>query len=225
MATTATIARSGGKRRTSRLLLFSGEAYNVEMGITNELFQDRAGRESRPASSRRFPTMSPISDATTPVEVLGGIERFANFMPLSRLRRSPLRQPRRRDLDRQRQAEVHRRRLRAVPHAFVHDEQIHRLGAEQQAGEFFSDLLIHDMAMAWPMESARVKRVRGNSAARRCGASGRGFSFCTTDAPRNWSARFREHSSNGSEANGVINNFNNLSEGRKQDVLNFLRSL
>jgi len=35
----------------------------------------------------------------------------------------------------------------------------------------------------------------------------------------------RGHSSNGSEANGVINNFNNLSEGRKQDVLDFLRSL
>jgi len=35
----------------------------------------------------------------------------------------------------------------------------------------------------------------------------------------------REHASNGSEANGVIANFNNLGEGRKQDILNFLRSL
>ena len=35
----------------------------------------------------------------------------------------------------------------------------------------------------------------------------------------------RAHSSSGSEANGVINNFNALSEGQKQDVLNFLRSL
>jgi CxxC motif-containing protein (DUF1111 family) len=35
----------------------------------------------------------------------------------------------------------------------------------------------------------------------------------------------REHSSTGSEANGVISNFNNLGEGRKQDILNFLRSL
>lgn len=34
-----------------------------------------------------------------------------------------------------------------------------------------------------------------------------------------------EHSSNGSEANGVINNFNNLGERSKQDLLNFLRSL
>jgi CxxC motif-containing protein (DUF1111 family) len=35
----------------------------------------------------------------------------------------------------------------------------------------------------------------------------------------------REHSSNGSEANAVVNKYNNLSEARKQDILNFLRSL
>jgi hypothetical protein len=33
------------------------------------------------------------------------------------------------------------------------------------------------------------------------------------------------HSSSGSEANGVIGNFNNLRESSKQDILNFLRSL
>jgi CxxC motif-containing protein (DUF1111 family) len=34
-----------------------------------------------------------------------------------------------------------------------------------------------------------------------------------------------QHSSNGSEANRVIGNFNNLRESDKQDLLNFLRSL
>jgi len=33
------------------------------------------------------------------------------------------------------------------------------------------------------------------------------------------------HQSQGSEANGVIRTFNNLTEGQKQDLLNFLRSL
>jgi hypothetical protein len=33
------------------------------------------------------------------------------------------------------------------------------------------------------------------------------------------------HSRDGSEANGVINRFNNLSESTKQDLFNFLRSL
>src|SRR5262249_22696077 len=34
-----TIARFGWKAQNKSLLMFSGEAYNVEMGITNELFQ------------------------------------------------------------------------------------------------------------------------------------------------------------------------------------------
>jgi CxxC motif-containing protein (DUF1111 family) len=38
-------------------------------------------------------------------------------------------------------------------------------------------------------------------------------------------AAIRAHMSLGSEANGVILNFNHLSEPDKQDVLNFLRSL
>ena len=35
----------------------------------------------------------------------------------------------------------------------------------------------------------------------------------------------RQHASLGSEANGVINNYNQLSPQRQQDLLNFLRSL
>jgi hypothetical protein len=35
----------------------------------------------------------------------------------------------------------------------------------------------------------------------------------------------RAHASNGSEANTTIDNYNNLSEQQKQDLLNFLRSL
>jgi CxxC motif-containing protein (DUF1111 family) len=35
----------------------------------------------------------------------------------------------------------------------------------------------------------------------------------------------RQHASRGSEANGVINHFINLSESQKQDLFNFLRSL
>jgi CxxC motif-containing protein (DUF1111 family) len=33
------ISRFGWKAQNQTLLLFSGEAYNVEMGITNQLFQ------------------------------------------------------------------------------------------------------------------------------------------------------------------------------------------
>ena len=45
------------------------------------------------------------------------------------------------------------------------------------------------------------------------------------DGPAICVAAIRAHSSSGSEANGVVGNFNALSEGQKQDLLNFLRSL
>jgi CxxC motif-containing protein (DUF1111 family) len=35
----------------------------------------------------------------------------------------------------------------------------------------------------------------------------------------------QQHASNGSEANGVINLYNRLSQQQQQDLLNFLRSL
>jgi len=42
---------------------------------------------------------------------------------------------------------------------------------------------------------------------------------------RNLDQAIQEHASTGSEANGVIRNYNNLRESQQQDLLNFLRSL
>ena len=42
-----TVSRFGWKAQNQSLLLFSGEAYNVEMGITNELFQVERDENSR----------------------------------------------------------------------------------------------------------------------------------------------------------------------------------
>ena len=42
---------------------------------------------------------------------------------------------------------------------------------------------------------------------------------------RDLASAVRDHESQGSEANGVIQRFNALSAGAQQDVLNFLRSL
>ena len=74
-----TIARFGWKTQNKSLLLFSGEAYNVEMGITNELFQSE--RDETPAC-QYAPTPNDFTntDAQTPLEALNGIEKFAAFM-------------------------------------------------------------------------------------------------------------------------------------------------
>jgi CxxC motif-containing protein (DUF1111 family) len=75
-----TVSRFGWKAQNKSLLMFAGEAYNVEMGISNELFQTE--REENPA--RQFATTP--NDTSNPqltgLRVLSDIEQFAAFMRL-----------------------------------------------------------------------------------------------------------------------------------------------
>src|SRR5215472_17382926 len=74
-----TIARFGWKAQNKSLLLFSGEAYNVEMGISNELFPTE--RDETP-SCQFAPTPNDFTntDAASGVAALSAIEKFTFFM-------------------------------------------------------------------------------------------------------------------------------------------------
>src|SRR5882724_9563766 len=73
-----TLARFGWKAQNKSLLLFSGEAYNVEMGITNELFQTE--RDETPSCQfAALPNDLTKTDAKTLIEGIGAIEKFAFF--------------------------------------------------------------------------------------------------------------------------------------------------
>jgi CxxC motif-containing protein (DUF1111 family) len=81
-----TIARFGWKAQNKSLLLFSGEAYNVEMGITNELFQSE--REDDPncqfKSTPNDGTPLEAEDGPSPsAGFQSDIDLFAAFMRLS----------------------------------------------------------------------------------------------------------------------------------------------
>ena len=84
-----TITRFGWKAQNKSGLLFAGEAYNVEMGITNEIFQTE--REEN-AACQFAPVPNDIQntdsvDAATPfeaaIESTPAIQRFANFQRFS----------------------------------------------------------------------------------------------------------------------------------------------
>jgi CxxC motif-containing protein (DUF1111 family) len=81
-----TIARFGWKAQNKSLLLFSGEAYNVEMGITNELFQNE--RDSNPACQFKVtpndhtPLVSEET-ASPSASFQNDIDLFAAFMRFS----------------------------------------------------------------------------------------------------------------------------------------------
>src|SRR5262249_17315868 len=60
-------------------LLFAGEAYNVEMGISNELFTQERD-ETSSCQFARTPNDTTDSDAATLADGISSIEKFAFFM-------------------------------------------------------------------------------------------------------------------------------------------------
>ena len=228
-----TIARFGWKAQNQSLLLFSGEAYNVEMGITNELFQQEREREPHlpvrhgPQRRHRHPTVS--DHAGRPQR-----DREVRLLPALPGAR-PLRRRTRRvastSISNGKQL-VHEHRLRALSHADAEDGQFHGGGAAQPDRQ----PLLRPSAPCHgagpgrrypPGQSARGDEFR---TAPLWGLGQRIF-FLHDGRTNDLIEAIQAHKSAGntkfgpSEANAVIDNFNNLREGDKQDLLNFLRSL
>src|SRR5437667_7754802 len=141
-----TIARFGWKAQNKSLLLFSGEAYNVEQGITNELFQTE--RDETPSCQfATVPNDVTKTDGTAPFDALGAIEKFAAF---ARLLAPPAPSSDTpggvESIARGRQA------FSDIGCALCHTPRLTTGNASvealrNQAGNLFSDLLVHDMGL------------------------------------------------------------------------------
>jgi CxxC motif-containing protein (DUF1111 family) len=81
-----TIARFGWKAQNKSLLLFSGEAYNVEMGITNDLFQTEREGDANCQFNATPESVIPLqaADLASPAASFqSDIELFSSFMRLT----------------------------------------------------------------------------------------------------------------------------------------------
>jgi CxxC motif-containing protein (DUF1111 family) len=84
-ANDGTITRFGWKAQNKSLLMFAGEAYNVEMGISNQLFPQERDETpgcrfiSTPEDTLNFTTASPTTGNSN-IAVLSDIEAFADFV-------------------------------------------------------------------------------------------------------------------------------------------------
>jgi CxxC motif-containing protein (DUF1111 family) len=81
-----TIARFGWKAQNKSLLLFSGEAYNVEMGITNDLFQTEREGDANCQFNATPESVVPLqaADLASPAASFqSDIELFSAFMRLT----------------------------------------------------------------------------------------------------------------------------------------------
>ena len=80
-----TVTRFGWKAQNKSLVIFSGEAYNVEQGITNELFPDERGEGGvpDPIACRQVVTAPQDTvhyELTQPQKVIDDVNNFADFM-------------------------------------------------------------------------------------------------------------------------------------------------
>jgi CxxC motif-containing protein (DUF1111 family) len=223
-----TITRFGHKAQNVSLLLFSGEAYNVEMGITSELFQNE--REQNPAchTPGQFPPVPNDTQDFNADSALTGTTAIQNFANFQRFLAPP-----RPSLDRPGGAEsIARGRslFSSVGCALCHTPTL-RTGNSTVAAlrnidaNLFSDLLVHDMGEGLKDDvSQGVANGREFRTAPLWGLGQRIF-FLHDGRTRNLKRAIQEHSSDGSEANGVIRRFNDLRDSDQQHMLNFLRSL
>ena len=225
-----TIARFGWKAQNQTLLLFSGEAYNVEMGITNELFQQE--REQKPSCQFvTVPNNVTDTEATTTPAGLSAIEKFAFFQ---RFLAPPT--PSTDTPGGATSISNGRSLFVSVGCALCHTPSLKTgdstvAALANQPVNLFSDLLLHNMGPGLADEILQGQAGGDEFRSAPLWGLGQRIFFLHDGRTNDLIEAIQEHKSAGnakfgpSEANAVVNNFNGLTERKKQDLLNFLRSL
>ncbi len=226
-----TISRFGWKAQNKSLGLFAAEAESVEMGVSNEVFSDERG----------YPPVQPPAECLfngTPedhtnmqagndgAQATSNAVEFANFM---------------RFLDQPRPAcsgsgcpqnvQNGRSVFNSVGCALCHTPSLQTAGSSfstqlsNAQANLFSDLAVHHMGSG--LADDIIQGTAGPDEFRTAPLWGLGqrVFFLHDGRTQDLVQAIEQHSSAGSEANGVVNNYHHLSEAQKQDLLDFLRSL
>jgi len=230
-----TLTRFGWKAQNKSLAIFSGEAYNVEMGISNELFSDERGEAGVPDPAVCYATTSTNDhtnyEVTMPTGVLSDVIAFANFMRFlappapscsvgvscttSQNNGSAL--------------------FDSIGCNVCHIPTMQTgnfttAALRNQPATLFSDLLVHNMGVLGdgiPQGTAGPNEFR---TAPLWGLGQRLF-FLHDGRTTDLLKAIKAHADDGtgtdttSEANTVIQNFDALAPSKQQDILNFLRTL
>jgi CxxC motif-containing protein (DUF1111 family) len=219
-----TVARFGWKAQNKSLLLFAGEAYNVEMGITNELFQTERD-ETGACQFAPVPNDTTNMSAATAFDGLSGIEKFAIFM---RFLAPPTPSP---DTPGGSRSIGNGSKLfNSTGCALCHTPSLQTGNAavaalRNKTVNLYSDLLTHDVGIGLADGVSQGQAGPREFRTAPLWGLGQRLFFLHDGRTSDLITAIRAHRSMFSEANGVVANFNGLSENQKQDLLNFLRSL
>ena len=232
-ANDGTITRFGWKAQNKSLLMFAAEAYNVEMGISNQLFPQERDETptclftATPNDALNFTT--PATTATSNPAVISDIEAFANFM---RMLAPPTPAPATPSSENGRATFAKIGCVHCHTPSFTTGAKIASgsstspsAALSNQTVNLYSDLLVHHMGEG--LADGITQGGAGPDEFRTAplwGVGQRVF-FLHDGRTTNLVEAIRDHRSRGSEANRVIEHFNRLTTQEQQEVIDFLRSL
>jgi CxxC motif-containing protein (DUF1111 family) len=233
-----TISRFGWKAQNKSLMIFAGEAYNVEMGISNELFtQDRPlpGEDQLgsglPANCLNlagvgYPEDITHSDGTSASTVTSDVGLFNVFMQF-------LDQPTPSATSPGGATSIAngRKLFSAIGCANCHTPSLTTQpskltpGLNKAMANLFSDIEIHHMGVGLADNVSQGSAGGDQFRTAPLWGLGQRIFFLHDGRTANLFSAIQAHQSSGSEATQVEENFDLLSPSQKQDLLNFLRSL
>jgi CxxC motif-containing protein (DUF1111 family) len=233
-ANDGTITRFGWKAQNKSLLMFAGEAYNVEMGVSNQLFPQERDEtpgcqfNATPEDTLNF-TTAPASAPNSNTVVASDIEAFANFM---RMLAPPVPTPATPATERGRETfakigcvHCHTPSLTTGKMIASGSSTVPSAALSNQTANLFSDLLVHHMGEG--LADGITQGGAGPDEFRTAplwGVGQRVF-FLHDGRTNNLVEAITAHKSRGSEANKVIEHFDKLSTEEQQEIIDFLRSL
>jgi CxxC motif-containing protein (DUF1111 family) len=228
-----TVTRFGWKAQNKSLLVFSGEAYNVEMGVTNEAFPNE--RDEDPACN----SVATPNDHTAFHIGSAGVSDLAAFAGFMKFLDQPTPVA---SFGSVTAGSVTNGRVlfASTGCALCHTPTLMTGPAttaalSKKAANLFSDLAVHHMGSA--LADGVTQGAAGPDEFRTAPLWGLGQRIFflhdgrTQDLMQAISAHSTDCGNHGngscteSEANQVVRNFSALSNSQKQDLLNFLRSL
>ena len=221
-----TVTRFGWKAQNKSLEIFSGEAYNVEQGITNDLFPQE--RDEAPGCrANSTPESSTHFEALTPLDVPSDVVRFAAFM---RLLAPSTPAP---DTD----TIVRGRKLfEDVGCALCHTPTLQTgnvavAALRRKDVNLFSDLVLHNMGPGLADDISQGNAAGDEFRTAPLWGLGKRIFFLHDGRTKDLLEAIQAHAGFAggghlpSEANQVVGQFNRLNEIDKQHMLNFLRAL
>jgi len=237
-----TVTRFGWKAQNKSLAIFAGEAYNVEQGVSNELFSDERGEAGSPDPSVCYAMANPNDhtnyDLTQPQSVPSDVIAFADFMrflapPTPSCLLGAIVSPSTAILPCSASVNYGSALFDSIGCSACHVRTMQTgnfttAALANQPAKLFSDLLVHNMGA---LGDGIAQGAAGPTEFRTAPLWGLGqrLFFLHDGRTSDLLAAIGDHAAGGrdssSEANIVIQNFNALTTSQKQDLLNFLRTL